>query len=38
MKRLHEITDNYREEHQQEFEDIDDIENDATEDEDHDNL
>lgn len=38
MKRLHEIADNYREEHQQEFDDMDDIENDATEDEDHDNL
>lgn len=35
MKRLHEIADNYREEHQQEF---DDMENDATEDEDHDDL
>ena len=35
MDKLHEIADNYREEHEQEF---DDIENDATEDEDHDNL
>lgn len=35
MDRMHEIADNYREEHQQEF---DDIENDATEDEDHDDL
>ncbi len=35
MDKMHEIADNYREEHQQEF---DDIENDATEDEDHDDL
>lgn len=38
MDKLHEIADNYREEHQQEFDDMDDIENDATEDEDHDDL
>ena len=35
MDKLYEIADNYREEHQQEF---DDMENDATEDEDHDDL
>ena len=35
MDKMHAIADNYREEHQQEF---DDIENDATEDENHDDL
>lgn len=35
MDKMHEIADNYREEHQHEF---DDIENDATEDEGHDDL
>lgn len=35
MKKLHEIADNYREEHEQEF---DDIENDATEYDNHDDL
>ena len=35
MDKMHEIANNYREDHQQEF---DDIENDATEDEDHDDL
>lgn len=38
MDKLHEIADNYREDHQQEFDDMDDIENNATEDEDHDDL
>lgn len=35
MDKMHAIADNYREDHQQEF---DDIENDATEYEDHDDL
>lgn len=38
MDKLHEIADNYREDYQQEFDDMDDIENNATEDEDHDDL
>ena len=35
---LSEIADNYREEHQQEFDDMDDIENEDIDDEDHDDL
>lgn len=38
MEKLHEIADNYREEHTQGIRDTDNIENDATEDEDHDDL
>lgn len=38
IEKLHEIADNYREEHAQSVQDIDNIENDATEDEDHDDL
>lgn len=38
MDKMHEIADNYREEHQQEFDDMDDIENKDIDDEDHDDL
>ena len=38
MDKMHAITDNYREEHQQEFDDMDDIENEDINDEDHDDL
>lgn len=38
MNKMHEIADNYREEHQQEFDDMDDIENKDIDDEDHDDL
>ena len=38
MNKLHEIADNYREEHEQEFNDMDDIENKDIDDEDHDDL
>ena len=38
MDKMHAIADNYREEHQQEFDDMDDIENEDIDDEDHDDL
>ena len=38
MNKLHEIADNYREDHEQEFNDMDDIENKDIDDEDHDDL
>jgi len=38
MDKMHEIADKYREGHQQEFDDMDDIENEDIDDEDHDNL
>lgn len=38
MDKMHAIADNYREEHQQEFDDMDDIENKDIDDEDHDDL